>query len=170
MPAPKAGELVRASNYPKVRVIKKAANESVTSSTTVQNDDDFSVSLEAEKIYAIDLYLTVSGAAAGDYKGQWAVTGGVVGYTSKMCLGPESGTASVSATLVFARSVGVTSPVTYGVDGTNNSMISEHFLAETTTAGTAGTLTLQWAQGTSSATATIVGSGSYMVITEVDEI
>ena len=68
MTAPLAGETVLASHYPKVRVIKKAALESVTSSITPQDDDDFTVALDAGKTYLIQLRAAPGGAAAGDVR------------------------------------------------------------------------------------------------------
>jgi hypothetical protein len=170
MAAPLAGQLIRASNYPKVRVIKKAAAESVTSSTTLQNDDDFTISLEASKIYRVQLFLAIGGATAGDIKVAWAMTGGVVQYTGRHCRGPQVGSADNTATTVRVATSGQTTSVAYGTDGAINGSAHEDFLIETTTNGTAGTLTVQWAQNTSNATATTVGSASFMVIEEVDEI
>jgi hypothetical protein len=170
MPAPLAGELVRASNYPKVRVIKKVATENVTSSTTFQNDDDFSVSLEAEKVYRIQVYLAVSGAQAGDIKVMWVMTGGVAQYTGRHCRGPATGSTDNTTTTMRMTTASMGASIPYGCDAATNGSVHEDMLVETTTAGTAGTLTMQWAQNASNATATSVGAASFMVVEEVDEI
>ena len=169
MAAPLAGQIVRTSHYPKVRAIKKAADESVTSSAVLQNDDDFSVALAAGKTYRIELFLTASGIAAGDIRIAWAVTGGVAALGGRHVLGPESATTGPAATLM--RSTGthaLTTNIIYGLDVSTITAVREDFLVETPTAGTAGALALQWAQGTSNATATIVRSQSVLYVTEID--
>lgn len=173
MAAPLAGETVRTSHYPKVRVIKKAATETLSSSTTLQDDDDFSVDLDADKTYQVELHVIATGAASpGDIKIAWAVTGGVAALTNRHSDGPAVGTtdATSSALMRASGAHGLTTAVAYGTDGTNGSKIVEDFLVETTTAGTSGTLTMQWAQNSSSATATGVNGSSFLVITEVDLI
>lgn len=164
-----AGEIARASDLSRVRVIKKAATESVTSSTTLQNDNDFSVTLDAGKVYRIEIYLSIGGATAGDIKFAWAVTGGVAQYTSRHAVGPTIGVADITNTSMRAGVHNLSTSVPVGVEATAGSH-QENFLVETTTSGTSGTLTLQWAQNTSNATASTVGASSYMVITEVTEI
>jgi hypothetical protein len=169
MVAPLAGETVRASHYPKVRVIKKAANESVTSSTVFQDDDDFSIDLDAGKTYRVETYLSVSGATAGDIKVAWVLTGGAAQLTARHCRGPALATADVTATSIRDSVHNlVTTTIGYGTDNATNSSIFEDFLVETTTANASGTLTMQWAQNGSSATSTTMSSSSYMVVTEVD--
>lgn len=170
MPAPKAGNTVRASNYPKVMVVTKAAVESLTSSTTLQNDDDITIALDANKTYKVVLHLAFTGATAGDIKTQWAFTGGVAQKTLRACTGPEAGTTTTAVTQMITRYANVaTASVAYGTDGGSAwGHAVEEFLVETTTAGTTGMLTLQWAQNASSATATNVTVGTWMEVVEVD--
>ena len=144
MAIPLAGQLVRASHYPKIKVIKKNSLESVTSSTTFQDDDDFVVSLEASKIFLIHLFLVVGGATAGDIKLDWTVTGGVAGYTSRNCLGMAVAATNSADTTMRTTSHTLSTAVPYGIE-TSNGTIREDFLVETVTAGTSGTLTLRWA-------------------------
>ena len=169
MTAPLAGETVLASHYPKVRVIKKAANESVTSSTTFQDDNDFSIDLDAGKTYRIETFLSVSGATAGDIKVAWVLTGGVAQLSARHCRGPAVGPADVTATTIRDSVHNLTTTtISYGTDNATNSAIFEDFLVETTTANASGTLTMQWAQNGSSATSTTISASSYVVVTEVD--
>lgn len=169
MGAPLAGDRVRTSHYPKVTVVLKTANESVTSSTTMQDDDDFSFPLAAGKSYRIEAVLGVSGAAAGDIKVAWVGAGGVAGLSAtRYCLGPAAAITDASAATVRTQRANITTVIAYGTDGALQSAIREEFLVETTTSGAAGTLTMQWAQNASSATATVMCAGSYVVITEID--
>jgi hypothetical protein len=170
MAVPLAGQLVRASHYPKTRVIKKAASESVTSSTTFQDDDDFTVSLEANRVYRIQVRLSVGGATAGDFKAQWVVTGGVAQYTARHCMGPGVSTTGAGDGSVRSSVHNLSTSVTYGCDGSSNGAVFEDFLVETVVGAAAGTLTLQWAQSASSGTATTMTTSSFMVVEEVEEI
>lgn len=171
MVAPLAGERVRVGNYPKVRVIKKAASETVTNSNVFQNDDDFSVTLDAGKTYRIELCAVVTGPAAADVQFKWVTTGGAASLTNRHCIGPNAATTDVTATTVRSNGApGLATAIVYGTDGTNGSRILETFLMETTTAGTSGTLTLQWAQNTANVTGTAMNVHSYLVVTEVDLI
>ena len=169
MAIPLAGQLVRASHYPKTKVIKKNALESVTSSTTLQNDDDFIVSLEASRVFLIHLFLVIVGNTSGDIKLDWTVTGGVAQYTARNCLGMATAGTNAFNTSVRVTSHALTTAVDYGTE-TGDGIIQEDFLVETVTAGTSGTLTLRWAQNTSNATATSVSAQSFMTIEEVEEI
>lgn len=171
MTAPLAGETVLASHYPKVQLIAKSADESLTSSTTLQDDNHFTVTLLADRVYMIDLYLGFRAATAGDIKTAWSISGGVAQKVARHVQGPTLGTTDVLATSLVARTQTITTAQPYGHDGSGNGgSIQEHFVVETTTAGAGGTLTLQWAQNASSGTATVVLSASYMVITEIDEL
>jgi hypothetical protein len=171
MSAPLAGERVTVSQYPKVRVIKKAASETVTNSAAFQDDDDFTLTLDAGKTYEIRLQAVVTGPAAADVKFQWTTTGGVLALTNRHCIGPSTGVADALATTMRSNGApGFGTGVSYGTDGTNGSRIEENFLVETTTNNTSGTLTLQWAQNTANVTGTAMNVNSYMVITEVDII
>lgn len=161
---PLAGQKVRASDIITPYVLSKAAAESVTSSTTLQDDDDFVLDLEAGKSYRVRLFLSASGAAAGDLKAAWATTATIT-KTARKCLGPQSGTADVTATSMRTTRHGISSSVPYGLDGTNEALVVEELQLEDVTV--AGTLTFQWAQNASSGTATTLNATSTMVWSEV---
>jgi hypothetical protein len=73
----------------------------------------------------------------------------------------------VADTSVRASRHNLVTAVGYGLDGAATSAIHESFLVSTTTAGT---LTLQWAQVTANATATVLSTSSYMLVTEVEVV
>ena len=149
---------------------KKAATETVTSSTTLQDDDDFVFTLAAGKVFHVELHVIATGASGGDVKVAWAVTGGVAALTNRHVEGPQIGTTDTTNTAVRTSGAhGLTTSIAYGTDGTNGSRIVEDFLVETTTAGTSGTLTCQWAQNTSSGTATGFNGSSFVIITELED-
>lgn len=164
-----AGETALASDLSRVRVIKKAAGESVTSSTTIQDDDDFVVTLDAGKVYRIELYASISGATGGDFRVAWGVTGGVAQYTGRHVQAAATATTDTLNTSIRTSVHNLSTEIIAGTEATGGSH-QESFLVETFTAGASGTLRLRWAQGTSNATATTLGTSSFMVITEVTEI
>lgn len=145
--------------------VRKSAAESVASTTTVQSDDHLTFSLAASAVYELKAFLTVSGSTGGDFKTQWLFTGPASGgnHTTRYGLGPNTATTSASATSVQYSRAGWTSPIAYGVDGTLSSHVEEGGLLDTT-AGGSGTITLQWAQNTSNAASTVVGTGSYAIL------
>ncbi len=165
-----AGQVITAADTPKKpSYIVKASTESVTSSTTLQDDNDIVFSLDADKVYRIELRAAATGATGGAIKTAWAVTGGAAQLTQKCCIG-----AGVTATSVGDGGQvrtswhAVTTAVSYGTDGSSTSAVTETFLVETTTAGTAGTIKLQWAQIASSGTATTLTTSTFAICEEVE--
>lgn len=174
-----AGEDILASDVVVPLFKRKVADESKTSLAASSNDAELvSLALSASKTYLIEFYAGATcAAAAADIRIQWAVTGGCAILGNRLCTGPSIGTTDVTGTAAAATTVGpqraswhgLTTAVTYGCDATTfQSGIQERFIIETTTAGTAGTLSLQWAQSVSTGTATILKAGTYMVITEIE--
>ncbi len=160
-----AGKRVRTSDITPRYFISKAANETVTSSTAMQDDDDFvGIALEAGKYYWITAILHASGAAAGDVKVGWTTTA-TISDTGRSCIGPSTGTADVTASAVMRCSNhAYTTAIAYGIDGAASTCIMEHlrFYCDV-----AGTLTMQWAQNTSNATGTTLSAASYLTIEEL---
>lgn len=143
--------------------VRKPADEQVTSSTTLQNDDHLTLPLAASATYAIEGYVKYSQALAGS-----ASTGIRAGWTT-----PASSTMSWSAR-------GTSSPVdptgyettasagTATRDMAANSGVTMTFspIGEITTVG-AGNLVLRWCQIASNGTPTIVRAGSWLRATRI---
>jgi len=155
------GELQSQGTPVYVPVIKfKTANETVTSSTTLQDDDHLTgFSLTAGKWYRLRGNLHVTAAAAGALKIQVIFTNAIqfarqyILYTS----GASTISSSASTSTTMAHSFpGVTNT---GVD------IDIKFQAN---ASTGGTFKLQWAQNTSDGTGTVLYSGSYLELAQLD--
>lgn len=159
---PNAGDLVRASDIPTVTYLSKSASESVTSSTTLQDDDHLFTTL-AVGTYWVDLVLTATGGA-GDIKTAWTNTG-TMSVIGRSVLGPTVSSADVSNGSMNSRGVTFTSNQSFATDGTNSSAIYERLLVDVTVEGT---IQLQWAQATSSGTATQLSTSSRMLITPVE--
>lgn len=164
MATPLAGQIVRASDITVPRFIRKPANQSVTSSTTLTNDTDFVVALPIGT-WEIRTYLAANGATAAGIKVGWTFSG--TATISKSSFGPGNNVTSVTnAENVNMTGVAFTSSRQFGiVTAADNTAIHEQLLCEVTAAGT---LQMVWAQTVSNATATMVTGSSRMMITAVE--
>jgi len=139
--------------------IIKQADESVTSSTVMQNDNELVLNLptiNAQYLFALFLdyeggtqgssdikwQFTVPSGAALRYTGAWIGTGG----------GAVTGTLNSAGTVQNAGSSGAGN--THGILAVGTLQV----------ATTTGTIQLQWAQNTSSGTATIVHAQSFIAM------
>lgn len=136
----------------------KTSRESVTSSSTLQDDNDFTFSVKANTTYAINGKLFVSASSAGGIQWVFAVPSGASGR-----LNIDSGASAFDGFDIDITS-GQSSSTNIVMTNTSQSGKLSGFV---TTSSTAGTLTFQWAQHTSNATATFIERGSTMILTEV---
>ncbi|GHH83876.1 hypothetical protein [Streptomyces capitiformicae] len=145
-------------------IVTKQITESVTSSTTFQNDDELFVSVEANAKYRVQLFLLHSSPTAGDIKLQftapagasfnWGVHGAETAVTTSNAV-PETVMASRNIGEIANFGGGASTGTTAFIEGT------------LTTAGTAGTLQLQWAQRVSDASATQVRAGTILSVKRI---
>jgi hypothetical protein len=147
---------------PNVQHIPKSATESVTSSTTLQNDDHFVFSMQANAKYEMEAFLFYDGAAdpAGGLK--MSFTGPASSSMTWCNFGANQG--APSSYNVVVEGIAAAGRVV----ATNGATVMSCRPAGTvTTAGTAGNLQFQWAQGTSNVTATRILADSWMRLTRV---
>lgn len=132
----------------------KANTEQVTSSTTLQNDDELLLPILASESKSCTFTIKAGQALA--------TTGIKVAVTS-----PSGSTISVMANMVdtagssrtiFAVASGVPCDFTTAVFAGNDATLT--ITANVANGGTSGNVTLQWAQSTSSGTPLIVAAGS----------
>lgn len=136
----------------------KTADEAVTSSTVLQDDDHLSVSLEANATYWFKFFIFHQNAGATE--GIKFALNGTVGVTSlkgQIRIGAGASTADARVT-AFESAVGAT------LAATDN--YSE--VTGTIETSTAGTFLLRWAQNTSGAGATTVQRNSSLVMLRVN--
>ncbi|MEV4059734.1 hypothetical protein [Nonomuraea dietziae] len=141
----------------------KAADESIASTTTLQNDDHLFLSVAANTTYWVEAMLRYDGVTTGDLKIGWVVpAGATLEWTSNALIDGATGTADdlwrrrrTAAQDEICGAVGV---------GTDLLAMPEGLLR---VGATAGTLRLRWAQGTSSATATRVLVRSLLMISRM---
>lgn len=159
-----AGEQPTADNMNDIfnqSLIIKAAPETVTSSTALQDDNDFSTVLGVGT-WLIWLWAHVSGVEAGDIDMRWDFDG--TGTIYRSSVGPtEAMTDRESCSMVMRGNVYDTEQ-RYGIDTTGSTVIKEELCVVVTIAGT---LKLRWAQGTSNGTGTELTTASRMWILNV---
>lgn len=139
----------------------KAATESVTSSTTMQNDDELLAAVEASATYDVLLHLLYDSATAGDISIGWSgPTGATLNWGLIGVHVNETSSSTVANVSMQSRIIseivdlgGGASTGTYGL--VHGTLI---------TSSTAGTLNFRWAQRASSATATNVRAGSQLIL------
>jgi hypothetical protein len=138
----------------------KAADQSVTSSTTLANDNALFVSVAANCTYTLQLDLFYEGAAAGtgDLKWNFTSPSGTTGLTGTPAYFGTDTNIHGAAFVALGS--------TFTTLGTNGAGVIKYALTTGTlvTSSTAGTLQFQWAQNSSSGTATKVRAGSNLCV------
>lgn len=134
-----------------------------TSTAVMDDDPDLFVDLEASATYAVTFELFFGAILAEDIRTEWAVPSGATGF--KGVHGPGSTATDANADNIAMRSGvhGFTTDVVYsGVrnDNTLANYVREWGHVTTTNAGVLG---LNWAQGTSGLTGTVLFAGSSLI-------
>jgi len=138
--------------------VRKTADEAVTSSTTLQNDDHLFLALAASTYYTFQAFIDYDGATTGDFKMGFTVpAGATINWFSV-----GGGSAMSSDTAVTQMNIRPRKDATANTYGALTTGDNLHVVGYVLTAGTSGNLQMQWAQGTSDATATNVRTHSWM--------
>jgi len=140
--------------------VRKTADETVTSSTVLQNDNHLLLAMAANEIWEVRFKLMVTAAQAGDIKYAFTVPAGAT--VKHTYFGPVIGVTATpfvtySATLQDAavdRSPGI-------LDVSDPTLVIIEAIV--VCGATPGNLQLQWAQNTSNATATTVLANSCLI-------
>lgn len=141
------------------QVALKTADESVTSSTTLQDDNHLSITLQANTSYWIDLFLITDGATAGDIKLAVFIPSGTFRWITNGLDAATTGTSGDVNRRVKGGGAVVGTDVGTAGAGTSTVIPARGIVR----IGATGGLTwLQWAQNASSATASRVLTGSMM--------
>ena len=155
-------------NEYKPTVIKKLANESVSSSTTLQDDNHLFAYLRPNETYIVELYLRAACTSDDrDIKVAWELTN-CEQITSRNVIGPSVSTTSTYASSIKISCFEATEQAVYGVtqDTTRTANIVETFIIKAGETG--GKIQLQWAQYSSGAQNLALRSNSYMILTPVN--
>lgn len=145
--------------------VVKAADQSVTSSTVLVNDTALviaSANLVASATYRVDCELDYEGGTNGssDIKINWVVPAGA---TFQLGIPAYFSTSGVVNAPVILKSATTFSVGTSGAASLRCLVMTGSLIMSSTLAN----LQLQWAQNTSSATATIVHAGSYLTVARI---
>lgn len=126
----------------------KAADETVNNSTTLQNDDDLVVALDANSYYAVSAFLRHNTSATADYWYSFTVPSGATGWRF-FCENNDTVCRSEDMTVTL-NGVGASADEAGMMTGT------------IFTGGSAGNLQLQWAQKTAEVSDTKILQGSWL--------
>ncbi len=138
-----------------VITVKKPTDQSVTSSTTLVNDNALFFPINANDSMVIEGYLHCFTATATPHvQIAWTIPAGAT-----MDIGTYVDDVTLGDNETFTS---VTSGTSTGSITTNSGNVPIHFWGVVITGATAGNIQLKWAQGTSSSTATTLKAKSYM--------
>jgi len=156
--------------------VVKATDTDRTNTTTMSADPDLTAPVEANAVYCVEFYIYYGGAynadsaADGDFVTSWSTPSGTTGLKSVIGPGTNAAASSLAHTVNAVR-LGVhqlATNVQYAcVRNATNLLQLAYEQAIITTGATPGNVTLQWAQESSSATATRVSAGSFMRLTRM---
>jgi hypothetical protein len=141
--------------------VTKSVTETVTNSTTLQNDDELFLSVEANATYEVELWLLHSSGTTGDFKGGWTAPSGATFAWGVHGVSGAS-VSTVGATEVNFQIRTLAESIQLG--GANLSGTAAYLRGTLVTSSTAGTLQFQFAQQVSDAAATQVRNGSVLKI------
>lgn len=144
--------------------VVKASDESVTSSTTLQDDDEIQFTVEANATYRVSGVVWFGADPAGDMKLAFA------GPTSAtfVWVGMSGNSAAAAVTTsVHIDQQTISSSLVLGGVTANTTILAAPLDGILTVSSTAGTFKMQFAQNSSSATATTVKAGSYVELRRV---
>ena len=138
---------------------RRTADQSVTSSTALTNDDTLVVPVVASGVYEVQWDLKIDGNAAGDFK--YAFTGPASATMTWSSSGQAVGATASTDAYSIQDATAIGTNITHGTiaSGTPTHVRGNGILVVSVTAGN---LQLQFAQGTSSGTATKTLIGSWL--------
>lgn len=139
----------------------RTTESSRTSNTTYTVDTFFDTVLAANTAYFIRVLYVYTGAVGGDFKTRWLAPAGAQGHRYALGMA-TTGTTSFESNMVTTV-FPFLSGIIYGAHSTTQAAgaVEEIYIS---TGGTGGTLQLEWAQGTSSASPTVLKAGTYIEV------
>lgn len=159
-----------ATGIGQLQYISKTADETITSSATLQNDDHLVLPAVANAVYmfALDLYMIDTADFVGDFKMSFTCPAGATFDMHGSGAHATDLTAGTSANGEWIAKLATTSAganLTFGCG--NTSATGVRVYGRLVMSSTAGNFQLQWAQNASDASGTTLKAGSYMTMTRV---
>lgn len=144
---------------------RKTADTARASTITATADPHLVCAMQANATYTIDAYIIYNANTAGDFGMQFGTPAGATGNWNAIAWGRGAGASvGVDGFTVRTNDNTINQNRTYGGDTTD---ITAHVKGIVITAGTAGNLTVDWAQAASDAGATTLRTNSYLRIVRV---
>jgi hypothetical protein len=151
-------------------IVTKVATNSIVSNVTLANDSELTGIALGIGTWEIEAMVwATSAATVGNLKTGWAFTGTLTGTPNRACTGPAA-TNTASALLTTPMTLGVVAYNTAVTYGTSATALPFHLVTEMCpnfVVSVAGTLSIQVAQGTSNATATVIQPGSRVKVRQI---
>lgn len=132
-------------------IARKLSDETVTSSTALQDDDDLQLQLEASSVYRFRMYLRVNATSASDFKAKFSLPSGAV-------LTAVVDTVVVAGSAFTLVDIDETTTFTSEGAGARRPVVIDGVIV---TSSTPGAAKLQWAQNASGSPGTQVQAGSF---------
>lgn len=149
------------------QIVYKATTSPARISSTFVIDPDLQILLAASALYLIEMELRPAAITAALFKTTWQVPSGAAG--NRGCIGPGSSATDTGADNIAMHSGvhGFGTTVTYGSRNSVSTQVEVRESGIVTTSTTSDLCALLWAQGTSNATGTVLGAGSWMRATRL---
>jgi peptidoglycan hydrolase-like protein with peptidoglycan-binding domain len=142
----------------------KAADQTVTSSTAKVDDTALQIALGPNATYEFRAMITYTAPQAGDIAVVFAGPAGASAALGFSAL-DAAATTNTNTALTSRATALPTATVTFG--GNDTQVLPLFVIGTVTTSATPGIFKLQWAQGTSNATGTVVKAGSYFAANRI---
>lgn len=142
---------------------QKDSDTTIISDSTLNDDPDLFVTVEANAVYVLDFFLIVLGGTTGDFKMQFDGPTGSTGTWGAYAL--DTTAAAVAGATNVIRTT-LANPRSYGtVSSASGQVLIGRGLVRTD--ATAGTFKLSWSQDTSTATDTVLVTNSWIELRRV---
>ncbi len=143
--------------------VRKSADETVTSSAALQDDDHLVISVAANELWRVELVAFYDAVDAEDISFGWSFPTGAAGTWGGhgLALAATSNTSDL-----LAKATPLASPLNAGGGGAGVIVMASFFLL-LRVSSTGGTLRLQWAQRVSGGTGSILKADSYIYAVRV---
>jgi hypothetical protein len=141
---------------------RKASDQSLTSNTTMTDDNAISVTVPIQSVYIIDLFLVYQSPTAADIK--FTLVGPSGSTINWAPYSPDTSQTDFDHTTIDIGNYVAGDAVSAAGFGSNVAVRIRGILITTTTSGT---FKLQWAQQTSNGTATIMRTDTWLYLRKV---
>jgi len=141
----------------------KTADTTVNNTAVLAADPHLSVPVAANAVYEVTAFLQYATSQTADIQAGWT---GPAGATMSWTANALSLGATSSTFQILRAWATLSSAANFGGIATGSAVIAQP-IGRLTTAGTAGTLDLRWAQGTAEASDTVLYAGSWLKVSRI---